>query len=103
MNNIIIPEPLIFDWDTGNKSKNFKKHGILNEEAEEVFINGPIIYEDLKHSKLEKRFNSLGVTDSGKLIFISFTIRKNKTRLISIRLMNKRERQKYAENIQENS
>ncbi len=103
MNNIIIPEPIVFDWDKGNRDKNFKKHGILNEEAEEVFQNEPIIYEDLKHSNLEKRFNCLGETDSGKKIFISFTIRMNKTRLISIRLMSKKEKEKYAENIQENS
>lgn len=102
MNNIIIPEPIIFNWDRGNKDKNFKKHGISNEEAEEVFLNEPITYEDLKHSSLEKRPNSLGETDSGKKIFISFTIRGNKTRLISIRLMSKKERQKYAEYIQKN-
>lgn len=99
-NNIIIPEPFIFDWDKGNKDKNFKKHGISNEEAEEVFLNEPITYEDLKHSKLEKRFNSLGETDAGKKIFISFTVRGNKIRLISIRLMSKKERQQYAKNIQ---
>lgn len=115
MNNIIIPEPIIFDWDKGNRDKNFKKHGITNEEAEEVFLNQPLTYEDLKHSKLEKRFISLGETDTGKKIFmtflttyhpkdaISFTVRGNKTRLISIRLMNKKERQQYAENIQKNS
>lgn len=103
MNNIIIPEPIIFDWDKGNKDKNFKKHGISNEEAEEVFLNEPVTYEDLKHSGLEKRFNSLGETDSGKKIFISFTVRENKTRLISIRLMSKKERKQYAENIQKNS
>lgn len=103
MNNIIIPEPIIFDWDKGNKDKNFKKHGISNEEAEEVFLNEPVTFEDLKHSKLEKRFNSLGETDAGKKIFISFTVRGDKTRLISIRLMSKKEGQQYAENIQKNS
>ncbi len=103
MNNIIIPEPIIFDWDSGNKNKNFKKHGVSNEEAEEVFLNEPVTYEDLKHSSLEKRFSCLGETDGGKKVFISFTVRDNKTRLISIRLMNKKERQQYAENIQKNS
>lgn len=102
-NNIIIPEPITFDWDKGNKDKNFKKHGISNEEAEEVFSNEPVTYEDQKHSKIEKRFNCLGETDSGKKIFISFTVRGNKTRLISIRLMSKKEKQKYAKSIQKNS
>ncbi|KKQ92659.1 MAG: hypothetical protein UT58_C0012G0022 [Microgenomates group bacterium GW2011_GWC1_39_7b] len=103
MNSDIIPEPIEFEWDKGNTDKNFKKHGISNEEAEEVFLNGPFIYKDFEHSKIEKRYNCLGETDKRKKIFISFTIRGDKTRLISIRLMSKKERQKYAKNIQENS
>lgn len=99
MNTDIIPEPIEFEWDRGNIDKNFKKHGINNEEAEEVFLNQPFLYKDFRHSKIEERYNCLGETDKGKKIFISFTIRGNKTRLISIRLMSKKERQKYAENI----
>lgn len=103
MNQNIIPEPIEFEWDTGNRDKNLKKHGISNEEAEEVFLNQPITYKDFKHSKFEERYNCLGESDGRKKIFISFTVRGVKTRLISIRLMNKKEKQKYAENIQENS
>ena len=54
MNRDIIPEPIEFEWNKGNVDKNLKKHGVKNEEAEEVFLNDPLIYEDLKHSELEK-------------------------------------------------
>lgn len=95
MKSNIIPEPIEFEWDAGNIDKNFKKHGIENEEAEEVFLNDPLISEDVKHSQFEKRYQCLGVTDRNRKLFVSFTIRRNRVRLISIRNMSKEEKQKY--------
>lgn len=98
MNQSIVPEPIKFEWDKGNKDKNFKKHGATNEEAEEVFFNDPLIFEDLKHSIVEKRYDCLGKSKNGKKLFISFTIRKDKVRLISFRSMSKKERINYEKN-----
>ena len=88
-----------FQWDKGNIDKNFNKHGVKNEETEEVFLNNPLIYEDLNHSKVERRYDCLGKTDKGKKLFISFTLRSNKIRIISARLMNKKERIKYEKEV----
>lgn len=91
----IVNEPLIFDWDEGNINKSIKKHGIRNDEAEQVFINNPLIWEDEIHTtKIEKRYLCLGSTDGGKILFISFTIRGEKLRIISARMANKKERNK---------
>ncbi len=95
MKSNIIPEPLEFEWDKGNIDKNFKKHGITNEEAEEVFFNDILVSEDEEHSKIEKRYQCLGLTDKGKKLFVSFTIRSNKVRVISVRNMNKKEKETY--------
>ncbi len=98
-----IPEPLEFEWDEGNRDKNWEKHLISNKEAEEVFINEPLlVYEDAKHSDNEKRFQCLGKTNNNKRLFISFTLRSNKIRVISARLMNQKERKIY-EKTQSNS
>lgn len=92
----IIPEPLAFEWDTGNIDKSLKKHEVKNEEAEQVFANEPLIVEDTKHSTAsEQRFHCLGQTDKGKELFISFTVRKNKVRIISARRQSRRERKIY--------
>ena len=92
----ILPEPLSFEWDKGNLEKNFKKHKVSNKEAEEIFINESlIISEDAKHSGEERRFQGLGKTDLGKLLFLSFTVRKDKIRVISARDMNKKEEVVY--------
>lgn len=92
----IIPDPLSFEWDSGNISKNLKKHNVTNQEAEEIFFNKPLItIEDKKHSAQELRFLSLGKTNQNRKLFSCFTIRNNKIRTISIRDMNKKETKIY--------
>lgn len=92
----ILPKPVAFEWDKGNLSKNFKKHNVRNQEAEEIFVNEPlIVLEDAKHSQKEIRFHALGVTGKKRKLFLSFTIRKDKIRIISARDMNKKEEVTY--------
>lgn len=92
----LIPNIITFDWDDGNSNKNLVKHKVTIQESEEVFFNQPLVVaEDQKHSVLEKRFQALGKTNSSRKMFVSFTLRKNKIRMISIRDMNKKEAKEY--------
>jgi len=85
-----------FQWDQGNKDKNWKKHGIPWEECEEVFFNKPLLIQnDFKHSEKENRFYALGKTNQEKKLFIVFTVRNNKVRVISARSMHKKEKDFY--------
>jgi len=85
-----------FDWDDGNKQKNWEKHQVDFRECEEVFFNQPLlIKEDLKHSSQEKRFFVLGRSDIGRTLFLVFTLRNNKIRVISARDQSKKERKIY--------
>lgn len=95
----IMPNPIQFEWDKGNLNKNWKKHRVANAEAEEVFTNQPLVYPDVKHSRLEKRLNCLGESNYKRKLFISFTIRKNNIRIISARNMNVKERKIYEKTI----
>jgi uncharacterized protein len=88
-------KPLSFNWDKGNVSKNLFKHDVTNLECEEVFTNLPLVLEDNKHSKLEKRFWSLGVTNRFKYLHITFTLRGKSIRIISARPMSRKERSAY--------
>lgn len=91
-----LPKPIAFEWDRGNIDKNFINHSVANKEAEEVFSNQPFAAaEDVKHSSAEERFQALGQTDKGRLLFVSFTIRGEKVRIISARDMNKKEVKVY--------
>jgi len=100
----IFPQPIIFEWDKGNIKKNYEKHSVTNQEAEELFSNEPfMISEDTKHStKKEQRFQALGKTKSGRKLFLSFTIRTDKIRVISVRDINRKEEVIY-ETIEKNS
>lgn len=99
MNTDIISEPIEFEWDSGNVDKNFKKHGIENREIEEVFLNNPLISEDKKHLRVENRYQCLGINDKREKLFISFTVRNRKIRIISTRSMNKKEKNTYDKKI----
>jgi len=89
---ITIKKPLEFEWDKGNKDKNWLKHRVTNEECEEVFFDkNKKILKDVLHSDKEKRFIVLGKTKKGRLLFVVFTIRNKKIRVISTRDINKKE------------
>jgi uncharacterized protein len=86
----------VFDWDSGNISKNYKKHNVTWAEAEEVFKNVPIVFfDDEKYSELEKRYIVFGKSNRQRLLVMSITIRINKIRIISIRDQNKKEKSIY--------
>jgi len=88
-----------FDWDAGNERKNQDKHGVSKYEAEQVFFNTPLLLlDDEKHSESEQRFHALGRTDEARLLHVTFTIRKNKVRVISARDMHRKEKKVYEEN-----
>ena len=85
-----------FNWDDGNIYKNEKKHGLKWQEIEEVFFNEPLlIKEDFKHSLNEERCFALGITNNGKRVYVVFTKRGEFIRVISARLMKKKERAIY--------
>lgn len=85
-----------FEWDAGNLHKSWEKHGVTPQEAEEIFFNEPLIVaEDAAHSGIEQRYFALGRTHEGRHLFVVFTVRSVRIRVISARPMNKKERTLY--------
>ncbi len=85
-----------FDWDAGNREKNWQKHRVSTGECEEVFFNLPLLLQDDPgHSQTEPRFLLLGQINAGRSLFIAFTIRQEKIRVISARDMSQKERELY--------
>ena len=61
-------------------------------ECEQAFFNVPLIVaDDLVHSTVEPRYYVLGQTDAERRLFIVFTIRKRRIRVISARDMSPKE------------
>jgi uncharacterized DUF497 family protein len=87
-----------FEWDEGNARKSADKHGVTQAEAEQAFFNEPLLLvPDPKHSVHEARYHALGITDDGRQLHITFTLRSNGTliRVISARDMHRKERSFY--------
>jgi len=87
-----------FNWDAGNERKNVDKHGVSQLEAEQLFFNEPLLLlSDKKHSDGELRYHALGITDSGRQLHITLTLRDDETliRVISARPMHRKERKIY--------
>jgi len=81
-----------FIWDKGNIDKNWEKHKITNRECEEIFYDkGKKILKDVLHSEKENRFILLGKTKKDRLLYLVFTMRNKKIRVISARDINKKE------------
>jgi hypothetical protein len=89
----ILPEPLQFEWDDGNRQKNWMKHKVTDEECEEVFFDPhKRIFKEAVHAGSEWRYVLLGRTSLERALFIVFTIRQKKIRIISARDLNRKER-----------
>ena len=89
-----------FDWDQGNLDKSYLKHGVTLNQAEEAFLDeAAVILRDFKHSQTEPRYLLIGKTANNKILFIVFTIRDKKIRIISARAADKKEIRQYGEKI----
>ncbi len=99
----LIPEffPAIegFHWDEGNAAKNWTRHQVSQTEAEQVFINRPIVVTATRGASAESRHFALGRTDAGRELAIVFTLRGSLLRVISARPMSRRERRVYGQAI----
>jgi uncharacterized DUF497 family protein len=59
-----------FEWDEWNSGKNWERHRVTPEEAEEVFFHDPcVLKSDSAHSATETRYGVLGQTVLGPAAF----------------------------------
>ncbi len=96
MDTVSLPEFKGFEWDDGYVEKNWESHRVTPQETEQVFYNRPlIVVDDTKHSHAERRYFVLGQTDKNRALFIAFTVRDERIRVISARDMSRKERKVY--------
>lgn len=85
-----------FQWDKGNIDKNLEKHGVSNQEIEEMFFDvHKREFSDTVHSGKEIRYRILGKTKKERLLFVVYTIRGDLIRVISARDITKKEANLY--------
>ena len=87
---------MLFEWDDEKAAINLKKHGVSFQTAALVFYDeNRIEMYDSEHSLEEDRYNTIGMVED--VLFVVYTERKERLRIISARLANKKERSMYYE------
>ena len=85
-----------FEWDLAKATENATKHGVEFSEAMTVFGDPlELTIGDPDHSVDERRFLSIGLSGSGRLLVVAYTEREGRVRLISAREATARERKTY--------
>ena len=83
-----------FQWDQANSSKNWTRHRVSQTEAEQVFLNRPVVVTDARPGP-EARWFAFGRTDGDRRLTVVFTIRGPRLRVISARPMSRSEKKRY--------
>ncbi|MFH1961590.1 MAG: BrnT family toxin [bacterium] len=87
-----------FEWDPKKSVANERKHDITFQEAATVFGDRlAMTFADPDQSKNEERYLTFGLSMQNRLLVISHTYRGEKTRIISARPMDRKERRIYEE------
>ena len=83
-----------FEWDTEKDKLNYAKHKIHFQTAAVVFDDeNRIEWYDAAHSIEEDRYNTIGMVHD--VLFVVYTERRERIRLISARLATPEERRLY--------
>ena len=90
-------DTLIFEWDEDKNHINKEKHGIDFNIAIHVFEDDDRIeIYDVEHSIDEDRYNTIGLVHD--VLFVVYTERKDRLRIILARLATAAERRLYYDN-----
>ena len=86
-----------FEWDLGNSTKNLLKHGISQNEVEEVFNLGQALPIGIQVKPVvpEERLAIVGPTFANRMLILVFTLRNGKVRPISVRPAHRKEKDQY--------
>lgn len=86
-----------FEWDDAKAAANAAKHGVPFELAKAVF-NDPLAIElmDDRHDYGEDRWTILGMAHD-RLLFVAYTMRGERIRMISARAAEPLEQREYRE------
>jgi uncharacterized DUF497 family protein len=84
-----------FEWDDAKAAANYVKHGVSFGRARLVFSDpfGIGAYDD-RDDYSEDRFTRVGMVE-GTLLFVSYTERDGRVRIISARRATKHEQDDY--------
>ena len=86
-----------FEWDDDKAASNLRAHKVSFEMAREAFADAfYVAREDRREPYGEARYNLIGMA-AGRLLHVTYTLRRERIRIISARPAEPRERRRYHE------
>lgn len=87
---------MAFDWDDAKAAANLQAHGVSFELAKTVFKDPfAIEFLDDREDYGEDRFVIIGMAEGQVLLFVAYTERVERIRIISARRATKNEQDQY--------
>ncbi|HVT28210.1 MAG TPA: BrnT family toxin [Lacipirellulaceae bacterium] len=84
-----------FEWDDDKAARNWRDHAVTFDMAREVFSDGfAVDWLDDGQSEDEYRYSIIGMVES-RLLFVAYTLRGGRIRIISARKAEPYERRRY--------
>lgn len=88
-----------YTWDLRKNASNIRKHGIDLADVIEVFEHPMLVREDDREDYDEQRWIGLGVMQAHVIVVVYVEIHDDHIHLISARKANRREINRYEENL----
>jgi len=82
------------EWDNNKAASNLIKHKIDFEDAKNIFLDPNRLEREDKRDYHETRIQVIGIVNQ-VVLFVVYTKRNGKNRIISARRANKNERRQY--------
>ncbi|MCD9187914.1 MAG: BrnT family toxin [Pyrinomonadaceae bacterium] len=84
-----------FEWDETKADSNIEKHKVSFETSCEVFFDPFLQSKEVELIDNELREVIVGATENLRLLYVAYTLRDDKIRIISARNVTKKERNEY--------
>ena len=88
----------MFEWDYAKEQSNIAKHRLDFRTASRVFLDSFLIELEDDRGYEETRWNVIGMVD-GRILFVTYTERNERIRIISARGAEAHERKRYYDSL----
>jgi uncharacterized DUF497 family protein len=85
-----------YEWDGAKSASNVRKHGVAFEAIEEFDWSTALVVPDERFDYDEDRWFAIGMI-ANRLHAVTFTMRGDRIRIISLRIAEPKERRLYHE------
>jgi uncharacterized DUF497 family protein len=85
-----------FEWDEDKRRANLQKHKLDFADAHRAFTEDAFVVVDDREDYDEDRYILLGLMRE-RIVVITFTVRNDIVRIVSMRRANKREQKDYVQ------